>query len=166
VVGSNTLGGMNFMDTDIYQGSGNLLQLACQISNDDNNGTLMKISIQWWQYKLGIQENPFQYNNNQLQYGDSIWFSNIHRFINENTIQVKLQQRKDTFQKIHDINIMEYTLTQEYPKKIVRLINRCWLFIGATTLSNITNVQDTEIDDKCYKWKKFQEINKPSTRSK
>ena len=32
------------------------------------------------------------------------------------------------------------------------------MFIGATTLSDITNVQGTEIEDKCYIWKNSRKI--------
>ena len=158
VIGLPELGSLNLMDIEIHQGAGNVMQLACQISQDNYNAKLMMTALQWWRFKLGTQEIPFHYDNSQVQYIDSVWLDGIHRFIHQHKLQIVFGKTESLHQRVNDVCLMDYVMKLGLPQKIVRYINQCRLFIGATTLSDITNLQGSEVERSCYIWGEAQKL--------
>ena len=104
-------------------------------------GKLLQVSMETAQLEVGVGRNLFQLDFDT--YGDLLtdcWIKTLWKFCQSNNIT--LLDRHSHFptpQQENDVFLMEIFVHEGYSKAKLAKINRCRLYLGALTLSDVMN---------------------------
>lgn len=147
VYGPAGMGGMNWNSIEVVSLYEKLKMLIGSIRLQDKLGKMFEIQLSWWQLFAGISP-PLLMNKKYIPYLPIGWLTHLHKQLVDTNIQVArwggwtpTKQRKD------DQVIMDIVL-QQTPDWTWEGINRCRLFLNATTITDITNIEGNYIPTK------------------
>ena len=111
-------------------------------------GKTMQINLDWVQLISGTQRPVFD-DPRKLHHIEGEWFKSIQDFLRSINGQIKQTSGwRPQLERVNDHCLMDVLST---PSKTDMIrINRCRIFLQATTLSDITNADGTRITD--YAW--------------
>jgi endonuclease/exonuclease/phosphatase family metal-dependent hydrolase len=158
-MGQQLYGGLQMLDIRIEQGTRNLMSLAKHISEATIQGSITQMAFKWWWYTTGTQQNPFSLKLGVPSHTESIWFQELHKFVWDFDIQVKVGLPFYQLERENDQFIMDIVILQNYSRKTAKHINMCRLFLSALTISDITNASGTHIDLECHKHSQAKKIS-------
>ena len=115
-------------------------------------GKTMQINLDWVQLIAGTQRPVFD-NTKKLHHIEGEWFTSMRDFLRSIDGQIKQTTGwLPQLERVNDLCLMD-VLTTPSKTDMIR-INRCRIFLQATTLSDITNADGTRITD--YAWTPLQ----------
>jgi hypothetical protein len=88
---SRKIGGLESIDIYAQQGTGNLIQFSRASRDKNEKGKLLKIKFIRWRYSLGIEQYPFQVQEEItiISHSESIRFKELSNFIQRYKIEVE-----------------------------------------------------------------------------
>ena len=123
------------------QGAMHLEKLQCYLGTNSITGDLLRVSIETAQLEIGIGRSLFQLDYNTYEFLlTDCWIKHIWKFIQCNNIL--LIDRYTSFptpQRENDLFLMEVFVNEGFPRHKLVKINKCRLYLGVLTLSDIMN---------------------------
>lgn len=141
------LGGVGFRDLFTLQGTEKCMFLIRMLRIDRPATRIFRIYIQWCQRYAGMS-NPILEDVQTIlpQLMNEKWISTLRTFLQISQIELHISSlRNYCIQCSNDRHIMDIVCNSNLPKSTVIKINRCRLFLRATTISDISNNEGTQI---------------------
>ena len=147
VFGTNEYGGLNWTNLKVVFLYEKLKMLIGSIRLNDKIGQMIRYQLTWLQLVAGVS-TPLLRLKITIPYVPEGWLQNLHVHFVENGIQVDVGQLwTPTKQREKDQVIMDLA-TKHIPPWTWGGINRCRLFLRATTVTDLTTLDGTYIPDK------------------
>ena len=147
-------GGLGLKTIWNEQGLKHALLAITHLRASDADGTNMMISLSASQLEAGTDKPILEQKwDDYSKYITPTWITKTWEFLSENNIQLRIP---DTWtplpQRINDTFIMDHA-TRLYNKNPATLqkINRCRMYLKATTISDITEATGRSIEDHAWK---------------
>ena len=134
-------GGLGLDSLYYTQGAMHLEKFQLHLGTDTMTGKLIQVSLESAQLEIGIGRNLFQLE--YKLYGHLLtdcWLKCIWKFAQQNDIIIIDRHTKyPTPQHEHDVFLMEIFIHEGYSKAQLKKINRCRLYLGVLTVSDVMN---------------------------
>jgi hypothetical protein len=153
VHGPTKLGGYGLQDLYNRQETEKITFALRLLRSDRDAGATMQLQFEWAQQISGISSPLFEACDTRLpQLVNERWIQTTRTFLLESKLSLVIPKlRKDLRQRVHDRYIMDIATT--IPKitdgKLIK-INRCRIFLRATTISDITNAMGDLVDQSVF----------------
>jgi hypothetical protein len=147
VYGPLTLGGIGLRHLFAEQGSLKLQALIQNIRCKSRLGQLMTMQIQWAQLICGTSKQILaDVKTNLPMLKEELWISSLRDFLSKSEISVHIPAIVTAVpQRKNDISIMEKAISLGFkPHELLR-INRCRIYLRASTISDISSADGTAI---------------------
>ena len=141
-------GGLGQVDIYSKQGTAKISLLTEHLALETMTGELLRCSIEMAKVEVGIGRNIFELDFNL--YGhlctDGI-IKHIWRFAFENDIIIKDNVTPDlSLRRNNDVYLMEQFIYEDFTDTELQHINRCRIYMQATSLSDVVNGNGTRIE--------------------
>ena len=144
VYGPESMGGMNWKNINVVSLYEKLKLLIGSIRLQDKLGQMLEIQLSWLQLFAGTSVQLLM-ENKYIPYLPMGWFKHLHKQLVENEICVaRWGGWTPTTQRENDRVIMDMVRKQT-PEWTWAGINRCRIFLKATTITDITTIDGTYI---------------------
>ena len=146
VYGTSQYGGMDWDHIYTLYVFEKLKFIIGSIRLQDKVGQMLLIQLSWLQLFAGTSVMVLQ-SSTFLHYLPTGWIQNLHMLLIENDIKVEIRNIwKPTKQREHDRILMDI-VHHMIPKWAWAGINRCRLFLGATTMADIVSFDGLSVPD-------------------
>lgn len=150
VYGSPNFGGLNFKHLFIEQGLQHVLQFIRQYRSNNSIGQLLQISLRWFRLVAGVSYCPLQKPEYNTAYVEHPWFNTLMTFLRNSHASIETNDEPKVFCRTDDSCLIEDFLLLDPTISELRTLNKCRLFLRATTLSDIVNSNGTHILERCW----------------
>jgi hypothetical protein len=144
--GPITLGGMALPDLYAYQGIDKVQFFLGHIRLGDTVGDLIAITLSQTQLLAGVEEFILNKASSLSTWLDSGWIMSVWTFLNDANLEVEYMKKwTPTCSRVGDMFLMDYFLSCNLKTNVLRILNRCRLYLQVLTLSDITSADGTYI---------------------
>jgi hypothetical protein len=148
VFGAVTHGGLGMRHLYIEQGIAQLQLFIRHIRAGTDQGTLLRITLSWWQLVAGVSFPLLQHPDRSIPYLADDWLTSVRNFLSYINGNLQLEGISDDMPppcRQDDCNIMESILSTGPTKAELGSVNRCRIWMGVTYLSEISTANGTEL---------------------
>ena len=157
IYGPEEYGGLGIKNLYVEQSIEQIKAFMQHTRLDSPLGKTMLINLDWAQLIAGIQKPIFE-DTRHLPHMEGEWFQSIRHFLHATFGQLKTDNIwTPQPEREHDMCIMD--LIDNSSATAMQCINRCRIFLQATTISDITNAEGDRIND--YAWNNNPNIMNP-----
>jgi hypothetical protein len=148
VFGPQEYGGIEFRHFAVEQGAGQIDYFLKFWHTDGDAGSLLRIALSWNQLMAGVSWPILQNVTAPLPHLGTKWMPSLRDFLSSIDSEIELDNSfLYPIQREHDFHIMDRVLgSGKFKPREVRLLNYCRLFLGVTTISNVTTADGKDID--------------------
>ena len=148
IYGPEKMGGVGIKNLYVEQSIEQIKAFTQHTRMESPLGKTIQINLDWVQLIAGIQK-PVLEDTRTLHHIEGEWFTAIRDFLRSINGQIKQTTGwRPQLERVHDQCIMD-VLTSPSKTEAIR-INRCRIFLQATTVSDITSADGTRITE--YAW--------------
>jgi hypothetical protein len=129
------------------QGILHVLLLVKHLRTPGQFRSLLLVNLQWYQVISGVSYSPLQVPEAKLPYLEHAWLDSTRQFLKHCSAQLEipeivLPQPK----RVNDTCIMEALLRLNLAPTTLRQLNFCRLWLQVTLVSDISNLQGSQIE--------------------
>ena len=147
VYGPKSMGGLDWTNIGILTLYEKIKFLIGSIRLQDKVGQVLEVQLSWIQTFAGISKPVLEYDT-LITYLPVGWIQNLHTKLVDYGVQIEVHQLwTPTHQRENDRVIMDIVI-KHLPGWLWHSINRCRLFLKATTVADITTMDGTFIPNK------------------
>ena len=144
--GSPSILGLGFPSLYTTSGIRKLIMLVNHGHKKTLTGGLIRATFEQLQLEIGLPGNIFQWKHNDWKEITTMtWISSIWKFATEMGIHVQPSTIVLKPRRVHDTFIMAFFGAAGISGKELRPLQRCRLFLQATTLTDLANAEGTRI---------------------
>ena len=146
--GPTSYGGAGFYDLYDQQGMGQVQTFMKHWRKHSVAGGLMKILVAWTNYSVGMGKSCLEDVHTPLPHLEAKWLTSLRTYLAK--IDASFQLDDDgipPLEREHDCYIMDQCIqSAQFKPAEIRAINYCRLYLGAVTLSDLTNTTGDRLD--------------------
>lgn len=138
--GPKSEGGLQLPNLYVQQGLSRIAFLTDNLGENNMSGELLRTSIEAAKVEIGVGRNLFALDYKLYRHLlTESWVKSTWQFAYENSINIVDKVTKNlTLHRQNDVFLMEIIVHHGFTKTELQKINRCRLYLQATTLSDIT----------------------------
>ena len=147
------LGGANFRHLYVQQGVGQVIMFIRHWRLRSTAGQLLRVALSWFQQQTGVSYPLLEKVTMALPHLESKWIGSLRDFLADTGMHLTVDTPSiPKRQRRHDYHIMDAVLeSKHFTAAEIRRLNYCRLYIQATTVSDITLVEGTQLDLSIWK---------------
>ena len=139
VYGPSRYGGMNWSNIKVVSLYEKIKMFVGSVRLQDKVGQMLEIQLSWLQLFAGTQL-PILQERTEVPYLPEGWLKNLHQQLTKNEIQIEVSETwRVTKQREEDKVIMD-EVRHQMPQWTWGGMNRCRLFLKATTIADLTTI--------------------------
>ena len=150
VYGPSTYGGMGWDNIQVLSLVEKLKFLIGSIRLQDTVGRMFLIQLSWIQIFAGIS-TPILMETKQITYIPTGWLADLHTHLAANNIKVEIHDVWSPSRQRQEDKVIMDVVTATTPQWAWAGINRCRLYLKATTIADITSLDGTVIPERVRK---------------
>ena len=142
------LGGANFRHLYVQQGTGQITEFMRHWRAYTTAGKLLRVALAWFQEQVGVSYPILASVNTHLPHLESKWIASMRLFLREHNMSLLIDEPEiPGLQRMYDVHIMDMILNaNQFKDAEIRRLNYCRLYLGATTLSDLTHITGLRLD--------------------
>jgi hypothetical protein len=149
VYGPSRYGGLGFRDLFVEQGIGQVEMLVRHLRANSTQGTLIRITLAWWQLVVGVSYPLLETTNMAIPHLAPNWLSSMRSFLTNMDASIHingLTKTLPTTLRENDACIMDVILAlPDVSRSHLRAFNQCRIFFGVAQVSEIGSADGTSI---------------------
>jgi hypothetical protein len=149
VYGPSRYGGLGFRGLFVEQGIGQVEMLVWHLRANSTQGTLIRITLAWWQLVVGVSHPLLESTNLSIPHLAPNWLSSMRSFLDQMDASIHIDGAKEMLPmplRENDASIMDVILSlPDVSKSHLRAFNRCRIYFGVAQLSEIGSADGTSI---------------------
>jgi hypothetical protein len=151
--GPEELGGRDLIHLYDEQGFGQIKLLVKFWRTPDNKpGVLLRITMKWAQYTVGISISILSETSLKLPHLEAVWLASMREYLHSVQGSIELDEDcVEAMQRENDAFIMDIVLEKKFKPAQTRRVNYCRMYLNVLLISDIATANGTAIDPKMYK---------------
>eukprot|EP00957_Ditylum_brightwellii_P091381 6957697-Ditylum_brightwellii.AAC.1 len=146
--GPGQLGGYKFTPLYCMQGTSEIQNFVCHYRTQSDTKKLLQTAVAWAQHQSGMSEPILWDTISILPHIDARWLPSLSSYLGAAGLQLPLSYTGVYLtQRKHDQLIMSTVINSNaFKLNEIKCINSCRLYLGVTTLSDVTLANGETLD--------------------